>query len=934
MRLAVGGEAAPARRRILAASVSPIGGPASGARIIRTSLSDAELAQPMTISVSLRMRNFAGLQARLDRGQNLANGGISGAEMEGLYLPSASDYSETRDWLVSQGLAVTTDDSNHTTVFASGTVSRVAAAFGVPFARVATADGEFTSSVGAPSLPDSLPSSVLGVDGLQPHIRAHHPAAGLAQALGNPSTGLYVAPSDVMDAYAFPPGLTGSGQTIAIIMAANISPSDLTLFWNVAGVPQSIANFTAIPVAGGPDADSQSGLALEVAIDVDWASATAPGAKVRLYAIPDLLFATINEACVQILGDAKTNPGLSVVSMSIAGPENQLPIASYEGYSQTFAQLAAAGITVLACSGDGGSNPNPNLTNGYSPLFALGPEYPASDPNVAGVGGTNLTFTDSWTYADEPAWSNIPSGGPVQGQIYLATGGGVSMFARPPWQADGGAVLASFPASRCVPDVAAISIGTAMATNPASVALSAIVLNGTLTGCYGTSLATPIWAGIIAAVNQARASNNLGPIGLLGPAIYPLHGTKAFNDITTGTNGAYRAGPGYDLCTGLGSPNVANLVRALAGAGSVSGTPPSGTITAAVPPSPVDAGAAMAIAASASGSGTLTYQWYLDGVAISGARGPTYGIAVGAADAGTYSVTITGAGGSTTLGAGTLSVTTNAWLTNLSARALVEAGSNILIAGFVTAGPARKSILIRGAGPALGSFGIPNVLPSPVLSLVDSLGSVLRMNSAWDAGLSSTFSSLGAFAFQAGSNDTAILAGLPAGAYTAQVSSADSQDGVAIAEVYDADATAPASRLVNLSARAFVGTGANILIGGFVIAGTTSETVVVRGVGPALAEFGLNAVLSNPVLSVYDSRGSLVARDAGWSNAVSSSGAAAENATPYTFSRVSAFALEAGSADSAMVLTLPPGQYTAQLTAAAGSVAASGIGLVEVYEMR
>jgi hypothetical protein len=206
-------------------------------------------------------------------------------------------------------------------------------------------------------------------------------------------------------------------------------------------------------------------------------------------------------------------------------------------------------------------------------------------------------------------------------------------------------------------------------------------------------------------------------------------------------------------------------------------------------------------------------------------------------------------------------------------------------------------------------------------------------NMGWNASLAPLFAALNAFAFTSGSLDTALKESLAPGSYTAQVST-PSQDGVAIAEVYDADGTAPADRLVNLSARAFVGSGGNILIGGFVITGTTSETVIIRGIGPSLTVFGVTGVLSNPVLTVFDSSQNQVAQNTGWGNSVASGGMAAENATAAIFSSVHAFALSAGTADSAMVITLAPGSYTAQLSGAAGSTAPTGVGLVEIYELR
>jgi hypothetical protein len=153
-------------------------------------------------------------------------------------------------------------------------------------------------------------------------------------------------------------------------------------------------------------------------------------------------------------------------------------------------------------------------------------------------------------------------------------------------------------------------------------------------------------------------------------------------------------------------------------------------------------------------------------------------------------------------------------------------------------------------------------------------------------------------------------------------------------EVYDADSGAPANRLVNLSARASIGTGANILIGGFVIVGPTAGTVLIRAVGPELGRHGVARPLSNPVLTVFDAQGAVIASNQGWSNApVRGSApvvAGVEPATTAIMARVGAFALSAGSADSAIVLTLPPGIYTAHANGAGG---ATGVGLVEIYEV-
>ena len=282
-------------------------------------------------------------------------------------------------------------------------------------------------------------------------------------------------------------------------------------------------------------------------------------------------------------------------------------------------------------------------------------------------------------------------------------------------------------------------------------------------------------------------------------------------------------------------------------------------------------------------------------------------------------------------------------LANISARAYVAPGqgaADILIVGFVTSGGNQKQILVRGIGPTLGSFNVSGFLVDPELTLFSGQKS-LATTSNWDPSLAATFTAVGAFALLPGSNDTAFLQGLPAGAYTAQITSTNSANGIALAEVYDEDWTSsysgnPGTRLVNISARAFVGTGPNILIGGFVVAGTSVETVLVRAVGPALTPLGVAGALSSPILTVYDSASpaSVIATNAGWQNSpiqgTSAVVSGIQPATSAVMSSVGAFGLASGSADSAMILTLPAGAYTAQVSGANGT---TGIALVEIYEV-
>jgi hypothetical protein len=263
-------------------------------------------------------------------------------------------------------------------------------------------------------------------------------------------------------------------------------------------------------------------------------------------------------------------------------------------------------------------------------------------------------------------------------------------------------------------------------------------------------------------------------------------------------------------------------------------------------------------------------------------------------------------------------------LINLSARSTVGTGGNILIAGFVLNGTGSKEVLLRGVGPTLAQFGVTNALAQSHLQLVSSTGADLASDSLWGGGaaLSSAFAQVGAFALPANSADAALLQNLGTGGYTAQLSGLASTTGVGLAEIYDADTGTPTARLINISARASVGTSSNILIAGFVISGDTPETVLIRGVGPTLSQFGVTGSLATPQLVLYDANNNTLESNAGWGGSA---------ALSQTFTQVGAFALPATSADAAMLVTLPPGAYTAEVSGVGGS---TGVGLAEIYEVK
>jgi hypothetical protein len=269
-------------------------------------------------------------------------------------------------------------------------------------------------------------------------------------------------------------------------------------------------------------------------------------------------------------------------------------------------------------------------------------------------------------------------------------------------------------------------------------------------------------------------------------------------------------------------------------------------------------------------------------------------------------------------------------LANLSTRAIAGRGERALIPGFVIAGPQPKRVLIRAAGPALSPFGVDGALVDPLLTILTQAGGTVATNNDWGTAhnlgdLIHVTTKVGAFAFPSGSRDAAALVTLSPGAYTVQTRGANDATGVALVEIYDAQDADNTSRLVNIAARAQVGTGADVMIPGIVIQDGTPRTLLLRAVGPGLSDFGVSDALANPRLRLF--RGDqIVAENDDWGQAPGA------NQTELAAAAIAAgaFPLPTGSRDAALLVTLPPGAYTAQVSAVD---AGTGVAIVEVYEL-
>lgn len=334
-------------------------------------------------------------------------------------------------------------------------------------------------------------------------------------------------------------------------------------------------------------------------------------------------------------------------------------------------------------------------------------------------------------------------------------------------------------------------------------------------------------------------------------------------------------------------------------------------------------------------SNNPSYQWFFEGDPVPGETSSTLVINDStSADDGAYNCLVTTSSDSVLSAPAMLTVLDTAdpgRLINISCRAMVGTGANVLIAGFVTGGDGTsgtESLLIRGSGPALIPLGVSDTLEDPLLQFSNSSGLIATNNSwAGNSDIAASAAMLGAFAWNSSSSkDSALLQTVASGPYTAEISGAADDTGVALAEVYDATPKGSyrlsSPRLINISARVQVGTSGNILIAGFVVGGSTSMTVLIRASGPALIPFNVAGTLSDPTLGLY-SGSTQIGTNTGWGGDTQIAAiSAAVGAFPW---------LNASSKDSALLVTLAPGAYTAQVSGTSGD---TGVALVEVYEVQ
>ena len=524
-------------------AVSPAGKGTNAvpAENVRDTLTAAEAVAPMRIRLMLRMRNAAELHRRVAAGEI-----ISREEMAARFLPEAKDHQTMADWLATQGLTVTPAGASHAVVMASGTPVQLEKAFDTHFARVRYRDEERTSATVAPSVPAEIQARVSNVHGLQPHLHPRKSVAVVKSDLVFGTPPYYV--KEITKAYGITPsGLTGAGQTIAIIIDTPPVRSDLRQFYANNALSQSADNYTTVNVDNVDSFDLPTG---EETLDTEWSTGIAVGAKLVVYATNSL--DNINDAYSRVLDDLQSGaqPDLHQLSMSYgAGEVTGETADDVNSVHDLFAAISAYGVTLFASSGDSGAFGN----NPFQTLREV--NYPASDPLVTSVGGTTLNLSvaqtvEKQTTSSEYAWTFV-NGDRFNGSG--SSGGGYSVyFDRPSYQVGTGVNLTEM---RQVPDVA-------FAADPNTGAYLIFLNQPVAFG--GTSWSSPCWAGLCALINQARADQGRAPLTAFNAALYLQADTNAFRDIVYGNNGAYNCTTGYDLVTGLGVPNFTRLAQRLA----------------------------------------------------------------------------------------------------------------------------------------------------------------------------------------------------------------------------------------------------------------------------------------------------------------------------------------------------------------------------------
>jgi len=454
-------------------------------------------------------------------------------EWDNAHGADPADLVAVEEYAHRHGLDVVHSSSAEQRVVLSGRIGALAKAFPVKLRRVIFKGKAYRQRTGPVGKPEPLAKIIVDVKGFDNRPQAH-PHFQLARRRLQPrsaGSARAFSPVEVGQLYNFPAQKDGAGECIAIIeLGGGYSNADLKTYFQQLRLPEP--NVSAISVDGGhntPGGDADG----EVMLDIEVAAAIAPKAKIAVYFAPNTDRGFL-DAIKTAVHDKLRKP--SVISISWGGPEETWTAQSLRNYDAVFQEAAALGVTITVAAGDhGSSDVDPNDAKKRV-------DFPAASPFVLACGGTRLE-AGGGRISSEVVWNNSDG---------WATGGGVSAaFPLPDWQKKTRVPPLGGKAGRGVPDVA----GNADSTTGYKVRV-----DGQDVVIGGTSAVAPLWAGLVALMNQGLGK----PVGYLNSQLYSDAAVRAtFRDITAGNNGAYSAGPGWDPCTGLGSPDGSALLANL-----------------------------------------------------------------------------------------------------------------------------------------------------------------------------------------------------------------------------------------------------------------------------------------------------------------------------------------------------------------------------------
>ena len=460
-----------------------------------------------------------------------------------------ADLAKVEAFAKAHGLIVVESSPARRSVFLSGTAEQFAAAFGTSIEQYETDGGTYRGRTGPLTVPAELADVVEGVFGIddrpvaRPHFQRRKPAPGLEpHAAGSSFT-----PPALAKLYNFPTGVDGTGQCIAIIeLGGGYRTADIKAYFQKLGLP--VPKVRAVSVDGGKNRPSTpDGADGEVMLDIEVAAAVAPKVLIAVYFATNTTKGFI-DAITRALHDTTNKP--SVISISWGNPEKNWTAQAMTSMDEAFQTAAALGVTICCAAGDAGSgdeNPDQLAQFGATPDGKAHADFPGSSPNALCCGGTKLIGSGA-NITSETVWN--------EDSLRSATGGGISdFFAVPAYQSEAQVPPSANPGGRKgrgVPDVAG---------DADPVTGYQVRVDGQEFVIGGTSAVAPLWAGLIALMNQKLGH----PIGFLNPLLYAAPGKGTLRDITHGKNGAYSARKGWDPCTGWGTPDGLKLLQALGG---------------------------------------------------------------------------------------------------------------------------------------------------------------------------------------------------------------------------------------------------------------------------------------------------------------------------------------------------------------------------------